>query len=420
MFKKLRIRIVAAVMLSILALLAGTLAVILGASYAQMNTDNLRLLEQYAREYQLEAHGDADGAEAKGPTGTDEAPPPLPDEQPPETLHKFDVSTFYAVALADDGTVLRTDAGTGTLYTEETLTAYAREIAAGSAQTSKWKGLTYLQARKAGYTLVAFIDNAILQGGMATVFHHTLLFGGLAVPVVFIIAVFLARRIAAPLEESFRRQKQFVSDAGHELKTPVAVIDANAELLAREIGENRWLANIRYENERMGSLVRQLLELARTEAVAPQTERLELGRLVAGELLPFESVAFEQGLRLRSELAEGVFVEGDPARLKQLTSILIDNAIRHSEKGAEVLAVLKSERGWARLSVLNDGEEIPAEQQRQIFERFYRIDPARSDDGHFGLGLAIARAIAEAHKGKIRLACHDGKIEFCVLLPLAK
>ena len=420
MFKKSRVKIIISLMAAIVVLLFGTLAVILGTSYAQMNTDNQRMLEQYAREYRVDDAEKNDMPNGKGNMATDEAKPPTPDDPPPEALHKFDVSTFYSVAIADNGTVLKTENESGTMYSDETLEAYADEIISGSSETGKIKSLTYLKTQKDGYTLVAFIDNAIMQGGMATVFRNTLIFGGISVIAVFAASIFLAKRIVAPLEESFQKQKQFISDAGHELKTPVSVVSANAELLSREIGENQWLANIQYENERMGSLVKQLLDLAKTENVAPQTEQLDFSRIVSGELLPFESVAFEQGLKLLSDITDGISVDGDSGRLKQLVSILIDNAIRHSEKGKEVKVILKSEHSYAKLSVINDGKEIPAEQQKQIFERFYRIDSARSDDGHFGLGLAIAKAIAESHKGKIGLSCYNGKIEFSVLIPLQK
>ncbi len=416
MFKKSRIKIIVAVMASIVAILSGTLAVILGTSYAQMHTDSRRMLEQYAREYRLETDED----DMQGEQKTEDEKPPMLDRQRPDELHKFDVSTFYSVAVSDDGTVLKTENESGTMYSDEALEAYAKEIINGTAKTGEIKNLTYLKEQKDGYVLVAFIDNAIMQGGMATVFRNTLIFGGIAVIAVFIASVFLAKRIVSPLEESFQKQKQFISDAGHELKTPISVVGANAELLSREIGENRWLSNIQYENEHMGALVRQLLELARMENVAPQAESLDFSRIVDGELLPFESVAFEHGLELTSDIADGIRVNGDASRLKQLVSILIDNAIRHSEKGKEVAVTLKADRGYARLSVVNSGKEIPAELQKQIFERFYRIDTARSDDGHFGLGLSIAKAITDSHQGSIGLSCFCGKIEFTARIPLEK
>ena len=407
-------------MAAITILLFGTLAVILSTSYAQMNTDSKRMLEQYAREYRIDGFEKDDIKNGKTGDILGSIQPPKPNDQPPEVLHKFDVSTFYSVAIDENGAVLKTENESGTMYSDETLEEYAEKIINGNSETGKIKNLAYLKTQKDGYTLVSFIDNSIMQGGMATIFRNTLIFGGISVIAVFAVSIFLAKRIVAPLEESFKKQKQFISDAGHELKTPVSVVSANAELLAREIGDNQWLSNIQYENERMGSLVRQLLDLAKTENVAPQTERLDFSHLVSGEILPFESVAYEHKLTLSSDIADDIYVDGDSGRLKQLVSILIDNAIRHSENGKEVNVTLKSEHGYARLSVINDGKEIPIEQQEQIFERFYRVDSARSDDGHFGLGLAIAKAITESHKGKISLSCHDGKIEFSALIPTQK
>ena len=120
------------------------------------------------------------------------------------------------------------------------------------------------------------MDNRIINESMNTLLRYTIIFGSITITVMFFLAVYLAKRIVKPLEESYQKQKQFISDAGHELKTPIAVVNANAEMLQRDIGENQWLANIQYENERMRLLVGQLLELARTENVQPQTARLDL------------------------------------------------------------------------------------------------------------------------------------------------
>ncbi len=169
----------------------------------------------------------------------------------------------------------------------------------------------------------------------------------------------------------------------------------------------------------MGLLVGQLLELARTEQVAPRKEHLDFSRLVGGEALPFESVAYEKEMPLRCEIKEGLYVSGNDAQLKQLVAILLDNALRHGEKGKEIALSLRAERGSAALSVINAGEEIPPEQRKQLFERFYRMDAARNGDGqHYGLGLSIAKAITEVHGGRIRVQCSGGKIEFAVRIPL--
>ena len=150
-------------------------------------------------------------------------------------------------------------------------------------------------------------------------------------------------------------------------------------------------------------------------------ELIDFSRLIAGEALPFESVAFEKGLILNSNISNGITLEGNSTQLKQLTSILLDNAVRHSNANGEVCLTLKKEHGIVVFSVVNRGDEIPTEHREQIFERVYRVDPARNgEDKHYGLGLAIAKAIVTAHHGHIEVLCDHGLVEFRVSLPLAK
>lgn len=278
----------------------------------------------------------------------------------------------------------------------------------------------YCKADKGSYTLIVFLDNRITRNGISALLKSTVFGGRIAIIVFFFLSVQLARMIVRPLEENHRKQKQFISDAGHELKTPISVVSANADLLAREIGENQWLSNIQYENERMGSLVTQLLDLARMEHVTPQMETVDFSHLVSGEALPFESVMYETGMVLNSEIQEKIMVYGNSMQLKQITAILLDNAVKHSNPGGEILLTLKKEHGHAVLTVINDGDEIPEEQQKHLFDRFYRVDEARNgEDKHYGLGLAIAKAIAVGHNGKIRVKCQDGKVQFIFRIPIA-
>ncbi len=129
-------------------------------------------------------------------------------------------------------------------------------------------------------------------------------------------------------------------------------------------------------------------------------------------------MAFEKGLKLLCDIESGIIVEGNGNQLKQLTAILIDNAIRHSADGSGVKLRLSKEHGFAQISVINKGEEIPEEQRKQIFERFYRMDTARNgEDKHYGLGLAIAKAIADSHKGIIDVLCYSCLVEFRVRIP---
>lgn len=413
MFKKSRRKIVAAILSVLVLLLCGTFCIIYLASYAEMTNENRRLLEQYVDAYTLPGMLSSGNSDT-GRTKDDRVNPPA---KPP----RLELSTFYSVAISKTDQVLKVDTADISTFGEDRLTELAREIAGNGKSEGVENNLIYRMEDKGEYILVAFLDNTVMLENVGTLINYTLIFGGVALVLLFFLARYLANRIVAPLEESYQRQKQFVSDAGHELKTPVAVVNANLELLSREIGENPWLSNIQYENERMSALIIQLLELARAENVTPQMETIDWSRLVCGETLPFETVAYENGLVLNSRISDNIFVHGNSVQLKQLTSILIDNAIRHSDSGKEVCIILKKEKGHAVLSVVNDGKEIPTEDQKHLFERFYRTDTARTgEDKHYGLGLAIAKAITVTHKGTIEVQCHDGKVEFTVKIPLLK
>lgn len=414
MFKKSRRKIVAVIMSILILLWVGTLGIIYASSYYKMTKQNEQMLKTHANMYILSQ-----------PVNDMFHDKPVPNyekhgfEPGFEDSLMFQLSTFYTVAVSYAGEVLETKNESPTVYSDDYLEKLARKIIADKKEKGTEENLIFYQMDKGGYKLVAFMDNTIINESVSTLFRYTLIFGGIAVIMFFFFSVFIARRIVQPLEDSYQRQKQFISDAGHELKTPVSVVSANAELLAREIGENQWLSNIQYENERMGMLVIQLLELARTENIVPQMEHLDFSRLVDGETLPFESVAFEKGLVLNSSISSGIMVEGNSAQLKQLVSILLDNAIRHSTDGNEVHLNLSKERGFANLSVINKGDEIPKEQREQLFERFYRVDTARNGgDKHYGLGLAIAKAIVNSHKGRVDVICCNGYVEFKIQIPM--
>lgn len=232
----------------------------------------------------------------------------------------------------------------------------------------------------------------------------------------FFIAKLIAMQIVAPVEKTFERQKQFISDAGHELKTPLTVIGVNADLLEREIGDNKWLEYIRSETSRMNGLVLNLLKLAKLDDGFNSSvfAEFDLSKTVEGMSMTFESVAFESDVILNTNIEDGIKFVGDESEIKQLASILIDNAIKHCNKKGSVTVVLtRSGKGKTELSISNEGDEIPAEERSKIFERFYRADAARSRaQNRFGLGLAIAKAIVERHKGHISVNCENGVTVF--------
>ena len=170
----------------------------------------------------------------------------------------------------------------------------------------------------------------------------------------------------------------------------------------------------------MGELVRQLLELSRAENTETPMEELDLSRVVTGEVLAFESLAFDRGKTIESDIEDGISMTGNRSQLAQLVSVLLDNAVRHAS-GGEIRVTLRRQAHTTVLSVVNAGDEIPPDKLEHLFDRFYRLDEARSGEGqHYGLGLSIAKAVAEKHGGSIGVACEDGTIRFTVTLPAKK
>lgn len=419
MFRKTRTRIVATVMGALILLFIVTLGVIVLSEYYESRREDREMLERYVEIYSPDRlPGSEPGAMPSDGAAAPSVPPP-DGASAGENDSLFRLSSFYSVAFSDDGGVMHTDTGVSGLYSGERLRDIAGEILAGGEETGRKGTLIYQVQKRDGYTLVAFKDNTASFDNILSLLRHALFAGLLALAVLFFLSLFLSRRILQPLEESDRRQKQFVSDAGHELKTPVSVIAANEELLRRSTGGSEWLDNIRYENEKMGELVTRLLDLSRAENAQLPMEAVDLSRLVTGEVLPFESVAFEKGMTIDSDIAPDIEIRGDRAELSRLVSILLDNAIRHAEGDRDILLTLRRQGRHAVLTVENSAPPIPEEERSRLFERFYRMDSTRSaESGHYGLGLAIARAVTESHGGTISVTCPEGRVRFTAELPL--
>ncbi len=427
MFHKTKRRIVFAVVGSLLALMAVALTTIVVSNHLALQRENREILRTYVERYTLDEKPDAPGNDS-APDWKPDAPPeegnapPMPpeDDRFRKNEPAFRLSTFYSVAYAQDGSVLAVQNGNENLQSEESLLELAASVRKKGKRSGTVGSMSYLVEEKEDYTLVAMLDGTISNRNQVMLVQLMLLIGSVTLAALFVISIFIARRIVRPLEENDKRQKRFVSDAGHELKTPIAVISANSELLRRQNGGSEWLDNIDYENERMSDLVKQLLTLSHAENGDLPMETLDLSQLVSGEVLPFESLAFESGKRIEADIEPALFAAGNANQLRQLVSILLDNALSHGS-GEEISLSLRPEKHTAVLRVSNAAPALTAEETAHLFDRFYRTDKARTETGaHYGLGLSIAKAVTEAHGGTIRAAYKDRKAIFTVSIPVAK
>ena len=402
MFSKSRKKIILSIMGSIIILFAVTLSVILLASFREIRQKNLDMLERYVEDYSI------DNKEK------DRKNKDLELEKNPNKNSDYQLSTFYSVAISNNGSVLAVDNGNKELYNNDKLTQIAKRILDEKKLSGITSNLSYVVKDKNGYTLVAFMDNTVSEAGLRTMLRYVLIVGFTSIIGMFLLSLPLSKRIIKPLEENDRKQKQFISDASHELKTPVAIIGTNTELLSREIGNNEWLENIKYENERMGILIKQLLDLSHAEDVIASMENINFSRIILGEILAFESFAFEKEKEFIIDIDEDVYLIGNQIQLKQLVSIILDNAIRHSS-GKNININLKSKNNTIELNFINDSYEIPQEKLNHIFDRFYRVDEVRnSEDLHYGIGLSIAKAIVKKHGGNIEVLTKNRKFKLII------
>ena len=285
--------------------------------------------------------------------------------------------------------------------------------------------LRYLRQDNGLYEKLAFVDMSMEQAVLRKTMGSYLFIALASLLLLLGVSILLSRWATRPVEKAWTQQRQFLSDASHELKTPLTVILSNAELLEQaQLSDKpaRWADNILSEAGRMRSLVEEMLTLARADNMvrtAVLTE-VSLSDIAADCALAFEPVAFEAGKSLDYTLAENITVLGDREKLRQLISVLLDNAIKYGADGGTVTLSLEKTDRQAKLTVSNPGDPIPPEQLGHLFERFYRADDSRGEKSGFGLGLSIAQTIAAEHKGTLKAESDLASTRFLYTMPLKK
>ena len=373
--------------------------------------------------------GEADPGEAPPPKpdgepDPDGTPPPKPDGEPPSDGGRRDfelplggdslanLSNAYTIRLDGDGAVTEWISDRADLYTDDQIQAIADAILADGKASGRVGTQYYRLTASDDGRLLVVLDARLEFLSAQRTLRATALVASLACVLLSIGATLLIRRMLRPVQMSFDRQKQFVWDASHEFKTPLAVISANAEVLNRELGPNEYLGYIQSEVRRADNLVQNLLTLARMDkgTVTARLERVNLSEALLEVALPFESTVFEAGKTLETDIPAGVYCRGDAAMLQQLTVILLSNALKYSNEGGLIRLSLAQRGRGATITVYNTGPGIAPEHLEKIFDRFYREDTSHNSAvAGNGLGLAIARDIVEAHRGRIRAESEYGK-----------
>lgn len=325
------------------------------------------------------------------------------------------------IFLAQDGSVaeIKQDADK---YSEEELTDIALSLNTsrkmqGWHQYFKYRIEEHTAEDGSSMTVIGLVNASSDLYSMITMLLITTATGFFSFLLVLLIIVFVSGKAVKPIAESYTKQKQFVTDAGHELKTPLTVISANNELSRMIYGDSEWFDSIDRQVAKMNGLVRSLITLAKMdEGQKPEFAPFNLSDAVYDTAKSFENLIHSTDRLLTLDIADNINYTGDESKLRQVVSILMDNAAKYCDEKGKIAVKLSRDR-QIRLQVINDFAKAEECDFSRVFERFYRADKARSSDGSYGLGLSIAKSIAELHKGEIKAVAlaHD-RIMFEVVL----
>lgn len=324
---------------------------------------------------------------------------------------------FFSVWLDDEKQIVNTNMDSVSTITEQDVEDYTDKVLKRGKERGWIGDYRYRIMDTENGTTVVFVNgNTYNNTSNRLLFTALLVLLGSA-SLILILTIVVSKRAVRPVAESYEKQRQFITDANHELKTPLTLILSNLDIVESELGKNEWLDDIRSEGERMGLLINQLVTLSRMDESTDSVmrEKFNLSSAVADTVSEFESLAEERGHTLTSSISPSVYYYGDESLIRRLTAILLDNAIKYCDAGGNIQLSLICRRHPV-LTVENTYQDVDKLELNRLFDRFYRADKARTFSGSFGIGLSIAQSIVKSHKGNIAAYRKSGIIGFRVEL----
>lgn len=391
MIKKLRSKFIILSMIALFILLTLIVTGINALNYGQLTNETDEMLRVIAEnggkmpEFRFERN--------------DNRPPFMSPETPYETR-------YFSVAFDSSGEPLFID----TKFISAIDPAKALELAEQVLNSGKLKGFydeyRYLRISDKFITRICFLDCGRKLNAYYNFLETSVKMALIGYAGFFVVLLFFSKRIVAPVAESYEKQKRFVTDAGHEIKTPLAVIKADADVLEMENGENEWTSDIKNQTDRLTRLTENLVRLSRMEEQGNNldTKVFSLSDAAEEAARSFSALAKSRGKDFKTDIAPGIEIRGNEKSITELIDILSENAVKYAPDGGKINLILKKEGRNVFLSVKNTVKEpISDENLKLMFERFYRLDESRnSETGGNGIGLSVAKAVAEAHGAKIK------------------
>lgn len=409
MIKKLRMKMIVASMVSLFVVLLVIETIVAGLNYQKIVADAemiLMLLEENDGRF---PEDDPRKMENTGSGKLEMGEPGKQGGVSPELPYE---SRFFSVVFNEKGEVSTVD--TGKIASIDTASAiqYAQTVLADEKEEGFRDDYRYRVCHSENGMQILFLDRGRELSNFRNLIVTGIVVSVLGLLAVFVSVIFLSAYMIRPFLKNEEKQKRFITDAGHELKTPLAIINADTEVLAMDMGENEWVSDIQMQSRRLADLTNHLILLSRMEEEQRnrQTVELDLSDLVEEIAENFQALAVMQSKTLSKEIMQRISFRGDKEEIRRLVSILLDNAIKYSEENGKIQVTLQKQKKKIYLTVFNTTEFIAKEQLPHLFERFYRTDQSRnSDTGGYGLGLSIAAAITEVYKGNISAYTEDEK-----------
>lgn len=264
---------------------------------------------------------------------------------------------------------------------------------------------------------ISFLDITDSEQVLSQLLVSLSALGSIMIFLILLLSIYFSKRAVAPVEAAYDAQKKFLEDASHELKTPIAAVIANTEAVLSNSNETvgsqeQWLKHIKDESGRMSKLVNGLLYLSRSEYEEDVLEisEFDYSKLVSDLVLSVEALVFERGLNFSSDIDEGILLKSDEGRIKQIIRILLDNALNYTNEEGTIELKLNNNEDSVEFVLSNTGEGIPEEDISKVFDRFYRVNKARTGDGSYGIGLSIASVLVGELGGKLEVESTENKI----------
>jgi len=417
MQKTLQKKFVITAMAAISVLLLILLGAINGLNFWQTDRQTDRLLETLTRQAAAAPRSEPGMLPFPDMSGKRE---PGDFFSPPVTEDHAMSARYFCVWFDREGSVARTDTGRISSVSGEEAKEYAEKIYEQGKGSGRLNRFEYrrMPARDGQGELLLFLDTSAQRYALLLVLALSAGIGILCWVGMLLLVVLLSNKAILPIARNLEKQKQFVTDAGHEIKTPLAIIMANTEAMELCGGETKWSRNIKAQTARLGGLMQNLLVLARLDEGVwelPASD-FSMSRLLEEALPTFCESAALKNVMIEAKIGQGIELHSNRENLLRLVSILLDNAVKYVPKGGEIAVTLKRQGRETLLQVENDCEELPVDEPEKLFDRFYRGDSARTQkSGGYGIGLSAAQAIVENCKGEIRAEYRgDSRIVFTV------